>query len=158
MKKLLLVIAIMFAGVLTSFAQTSSVNAIGWKMVSLVNGKWEAWPKQWNDIDKSNRPEITVTSKFKGTVYEIRFKWDDFGGTGIPIDKKLLVQHNEEKTKSLRKQWNNEKVFAYKDEEGDWVYTENFSLFELTDDTDVWTQRKNALIHFRDEDTTFLFK
>lgn len=144
---------IFFIGMGYFFAQTSSVNAIAYKTVEVKNGTWGNWPDQWTSLEESERPIMTITAKFKGTVYEIRFEWALLG-----IDKTLLVQHSDTKTTEMRKKWNDNTVNAYKDEEGDWVYTQKFSLFQLTDGTDVWTQQKDAKIYFIDNDLGIVFK
>ncbi len=153
MKKLLLAICILLAGIAFSFAQTSSIHAIAYKTVEVKNGTWGKWPDQWTDLEESERPKMTVTAKFKGTVYEIRFVWEL-----LEIDKTLLLQYNEKKTLETRKKWNDESVYVYKDEEGDWTYTQKFSLNQLTDGTDVWTQRKDAKIYFFDSELGIVFK
>ncbi len=153
MKKQLLAICTFLIAIGFYSAQTSSVNAIGYKTVEVKNGTWGKWPDQWTDLEENERPQMTVTAKFKGTVYEIHFKWNL-----LEIDKTLLVQYNEKKTLETRKKWNDETVHVYKDEEGDWVYTQKFSLFQLTDGTNVWTERKESKIYFFDNEIGIVFK
>lgn len=152
MKKIILVIGILL-GFAYSFAQTSAIHAIAYKTVEVNNGTWGKWQDQWMNLEESERPEMYITAKFKGTIYEIRFKWDL-----LEMDKTLLVQYDEKKTIDTRKKWNDETVNVYKDEEGDWVYTQKFSLNQLTDNTNVWIERKDAKIYFFDKETGILFK
>ena len=152
MKKILIV-SVLLIGFAFSFAQTSGINAIAYKTVEVTNGTWGKWQDQWLELDESERPEMYITAKFKGTIYEIRFKWDL-----LEMDKTLLVQYNEKKTLETRKKWNDETVNVYKDEEGDWVYTQKFSLNQLTENTNVWTERKDAKIYFFDKEIGILFK
>ena len=152
MKKILIV-SVLLIGFAFSFGQTSGINAIAYKTVEVTNGTWGKWQDQWLELDERERKKMYITAKFKGTIYEIRFKWDL-----LEMDKTLLVQYNEKKTLETRKKWNDETVNVYKDEEGDWVYTQKFSLNQLTENTNVWTERKDAKIYFFDKEIGILFK
>ncbi len=157
MKKSLLSICFLLAGLFTVLAQTGTVVGSQIRVADKPNGKFTGWTTDWIDLSNSDRPTLEITAdtlKEDGTtyyVYHIKFTYEGEVTEGTYV-------YDDEKSAEIRKEWNKKVVNCYVDPDGEYIYVEDISLKELAKDPNSWAKHKNSAIQFVNKDMNVAFK
>lgn len=125
---------------------TVNAQAIRFTGVKTINyhpeySEWDNWPKEWRTLEKSEQFTMSITEKVVGKVYGVTLYKN-----GELIDD-ATVKFDSEKSIQVRESWNTEYVNCYKDSNGDYIYTQNVSLEQLSKDATPWKEH-DSMVYF----------
>lgn len=144
MKKVLIMTAAVAFTALTSMAQTT-INLPYSMSVGKTNGKWESWPKNWEDAAKQGSfvPNLTI-KKVDSDIFSIDIY---FGGSSSGIIQSNVV-YDPTETAKIRKSHSNDKLTAYRyTGSKDYIWTENITLADIQKSGSKWTSTPNAKLY-----------
>ncbi len=146
MKSLLAIIILGFAISLSSYGQSSEIEASAYKQIYKVRGTWGEWPNHWTTYESERRdpPVIRITTLSEGPqgdFYRLQMFID-----GV-VEADFNVVYDAQYSENIRREWNNKYVNCYRDDSGDYVYTQTVSLQGLAKDADAWATNENALLY-----------
>lgn len=129
-----------------SNAQSSQIVSTAYKQIFYIDGQWGKWPGYWTSYKSEGRsnPVIRITTISEGSS-------GDFYRLQLFIDRNVeadfYVAYDPVQTAQKRRDWDDQYVNCYKDENGDYVYTQNVSLQSLAKDPSAWADNENATLY-----------
>lgn len=129
------------------FAQSSEIACSAYKQVYRFSGTWAEWPNHWTTYSSEGRakPVVRVTNMgegYNGNIYRLQM----FVSGKVEAD--FYVHYDSQKTASVREDWDDEYVNCYIDNNGDYIYTEGFSLKTLVDSSRIWATNEDSKLYF----------
>ena len=145
-KNILLFLLIVSSAFYSLNAQSSQIIATSYKQIYYINGKWGNWPNHWTTYSSEGRsnPVIRITTISEGSSGDIYRLQMFINGT---VEADFYVSYDSAITAKKRKDWNDQYVNCYKDENGDYVYTQNVSLQSLAKDNSAWAKNEDATLY-----------
>lgn len=156
MAKIFTILALFFSTSICSKAQSSQIICSSHKETYKINGIWGQWPSYWTTFksEGGSNPIVritTISEDTDGNIYYLKLIID-----GI-IEEDLFVIYDSNKTAQVRKDWNDEYVNCYVDENDDYIYTQKVSLQSLARDPTEWSKMKIQCFIFGNFPTTGLW-
>lgn len=142
MKRLILLL-LLFGSIGPFFAQSSQISCSAYKEIYRFSGEWGQWPSHWTYYKSEGRtnPIIRVTSVKNGQYYRLQMFFDG------KIEADFYVAYDSKISAQKRKDWDNTEVYCYNDVEGNYVYVENTSLYELSRSSASWVDKTNSILY-----------
>ncbi len=112
-----------------AYSQSSLIKCTKFKQIQRENGEWEDWPSSWNTYEADVNFVIT---DMKDSDYQLQMFID-----GVE-EANFLISYDEEVSEMKRKDWDEEYVNCYKDEEDNYLYLMNVSLKSLLENPKDW--------------------
>lgn len=157
MKKSLLSICFILAGIFTTFAQTGTVIGTQIRIAEKPNGEFTDWTTDWINLADSDKPTLEITADThdeSGTTYSVYYIKFTFEGE---VSEGTYV-YDAEKSGEIRKAWNKKVVNCYVDPDGEYIYVEDTSLKALAENPNSWAKHPNSAIQFINKDMNIAFK
>lgn len=142
MKQAILTTVVLLTCVSYAMAQTRIEFPYS-KSIGMTNGKWDKWESTWTNLerDASYVPGFTVKHVGGGTYYYVM----DEGGTSDFTEE---VIYDSAETEKIRKHNSNNSLTAYKFADSrNYLWTENITLKQITNDPSSWKSTSNAQIY-----------
>ncbi len=141
MKIIKLSLLLLILGAKLSFSQ--SIKFIGLKTIAYhpEYQEWDSWPDQWYPLSEAETFSMYISEEVIGKIYKVVLYKN-----GVQFTE-AAVRYDSQKSIEVRDAWSNKYVNCYKDADGDYIYTVNVSLEQLSKNADPWTD-KDSIIYF----------
>lgn len=152
-KAFLAIVVIALTSVVANAQQTIELNY--YKMIMKEKGKWGKWDSKWELGEFSNgKNQKFVVKKIDDKTFATRYisAWGD-----NPPEPFETVVYDPVKTEQIREKNSNPNLTAYKKDEETYIWTDNFTLNELAEDSSIWTTRKKARFYSWTSDGALLY-
>jgi hypothetical protein len=144
MKKLLLTIIVSVLFINIGFSQKIRFTAAKYIEYHPAFQEWDDWPEDWTYFNDNTTGRLTmaISEAVRGKIYHVTMYKD-----GSPYFDMYLT-YDAVKSAEKRRQWNDEYVNCYVDDDGDYLYAQKVSLQSLAEDTRPWATNEESKIYF----------
>lgn len=142
MNRSIRILAMLFL-LITSAATAQTIIFTGVKTIEYhpKYNEWDEWPDQWVAIEEDEEFSMYISEEVIGKIYKVVLYKNG------RVLNEATVRFDGEKSGEIRESWDNEYINCYRDGNGDYIYTQNVSLEQLSKDSEPWRDQ-DSVIYF----------
>lgn len=125
----------------TNYLFGQNIKFIGLKTIAYhpEYQEWDDWPDEWYNLSDEESFSMYISEEVVGKIYKVvlyknKVKFNE-----------AVVRYDSQKSVEVRDAWDNQYINCYKDSDGDYIYTANVSLEQLSKNSDPWTDSESVI-------------